>query len=128
MKHAAKMICCVVALVSIGGCASLVKGVDAGGGAVYARGTLRALVGAPQPEIQTATAKAMEELDFVAVDSEADKLKATVTARMADGTKVTVKLEAEDFDSTHVMIKVGSFGNQSISSQILKHIQRQLSH
>ena len=108
------------------GCTSTFKSVPADPGFTFLRGTLSGVLASAQPKIETATVAAMEELDFVAVDVVSDKLKGTVKARMADGTKVSVKLQAEDFESTKVKIKVGTWGDQSISVQILRHIQKKL--
>ncbi len=108
------------------GCKSTFKAVDADPGFTFLRGTLSGVLASAQPKVETATVAAMEELDFVAVDVVSDKLKGTVNARMADGTKVSVKIQADDFESTMVKIKVGTWGDQSISVQILRHIQKKL--
>ncbi|MCK5379704.1 MAG: DUF3568 family protein [Acidobacteria bacterium] len=108
------------------GCTSTFKAVEADPGFTFLRGTLKGVLSAALPTVEAATLAAMEELDFVAVDVISDKLKGTVKARMADGTKVSVKLQAEDFESTMVKIKVGTWGDQSISVQILRHIQKKL--
>ena len=108
------------------GCTSTFKSVEADPGFSFLRGTLKGVLTSGLPKVEAATVAAMEELNFVAVDVISDKLKGTVSARMADGTKVTVKMQAEDFESTTVKIKVGTWGDQSISVQILRHIQRKL--
>ncbi len=108
------------------GCTSTFKAVDADPGFTFLRGTLSGVLASALPKVETATVAAMEELDFVAVDVVSDKLKGTVNARMADGTKVSVKIQADDFESTMVKIKVGTWGDQSISVQILRHIQKKL--
>ncbi|RLE28210.1 MAG: hypothetical protein DRJ65_00295 [Acidobacteria bacterium] len=108
------------------GCTSTFKSVEADPGFSFLRGTLKGVLAAGLPKVEAATGAAMEELNFVAVDVVSDKLKGTVSARMADGTKVTVKMQAEDFEATTVKIKVGTWGDQSISVQILRHIQRKL--
>lgn len=108
------------------GCKSTFKGVEADPGFTYLRSQLSGVLQAPLPTLETATTAAMEELDFVAVDVVSDKLKGTIKARMADGTRVTVKMAAVDFESTTISIKVGTWGDQSVSVQILRHIQKQL--
>ena len=108
------------------GCTSTFKAVDADPGFTFLRGTLSGVLPSALPKVETATVAAMEELDFVAVDVVSDKLKGTVNARMADGTKVSVKLQADDFEATLVKVKVGTWGDQSISVQILRHIQKKL--
>ena len=108
------------------GCKSTFKGVEADPGFTYLRSQLAGVLKAPLPSVETATVTAMEGLDFVAIDVVSDKLKGTIKARMADGTKVFIKIAAIDFESTEIKIKVGTWGDQSISVQILRHIQREL--
>lgn len=115
---------CIVGLTP--GCKSTFKSVETDPGFSFLRGQLSGTLAGDLPAVEAATVAAMETLDFVAVDVVSDKLKGTVEARMADGTKVKVKLQAVDFESTAVKIKVGSFGDQSISVQILRHIQKKL--
>lgn len=116
----------ILVLITLSACASTFKGVEVEGGAIYLRGELKGNVSAPLPKVETIVKEVMEELDFVAIDVISDKLKGEVKARMADGARVKVGIEAEDFESTQLRIRVGSFGNQSISRQIYKHIQRRL--
>ena len=42
------------------------------------------------------------------------------------GTKVRVKLEALDFESTAIRIRVGTIGDRAVSLQLLRHIERRL--
>ncbi|MFV2071155.1 MAG: DUF3568 family protein [Thermoanaerobaculales bacterium] len=91
-----------------------------------AEGALRATLGGSMPEVVEATKTTLEDLDLVGIDANVDKLKGKITARMAVGKKVTINLEAIDFDTTKIKIKVGSFGDKSISMQILRHIQKQM--
>lgn len=108
------------------GCTSTFKAVETDPGFTFLRGRLSGVLEGALPKVEAATVAAMEELKFVAVDVVSDKLKGIVTARMADGTKVVVKMQAEDFESTIIKVKVGIFGDQSISVQVLRHIQRKL--
>ncbi len=116
----------LVFVVCILGCTSTFKGVEADPGFEFLRGQLRGTLDAPLPKVETAVKAAMEDLDFVGIDVVSDKLKGEVTARMADGTKVKVEIEAVDFESTDMKIKVGTWGDQSISVQILRHIRKKL--
>lgn len=107
-------------------CASTFRGVQVEPGVMYFQGELRSLVPVPLPRLEAVVKQVMTDLDFVAVDVVSDKLKAEGKARMADGTRVKIGLEAEDFESTHIKIRVGTFGDQAISRQIFKHIQKGL--
>ena len=92
----------------------------------WAEGSLRAVVAGAMPEVIEATNDTLEDLDLVGIDSTVDKLKGKITARMAVGTKVTINLEAIDFESTSVKVRVGTFGDRSISLQILRNIEKRL--
>jgi hypothetical protein len=87
---------------------------------------LRAVLGATMPKVTNATTETLEDLELVAIDSNVDRLKGKITARMAVGTKVTINLEAMGSDNTMVKIRVGSMGDKSISMQILRNIEKRL--
>ena len=91
-----------------------------------AEGVLRSTLPGTMPEVVTATNATLEDLELVGVDSTVDRLKGKITARMAVGTKVSINLEAIDFGNTSIKIKVGTFGDKSISLQLLRNIERRL--
>ena len=115
-------------VLALSGCAAVVVGgaAAAGAGYLWFNGNLEHTLDSALPKVEVATRQALEGLDLVGIETRADKLKGRVTARMADGTKVTVKLKAMDFETTSVRIRVGTFGDQAISEQILRHIERRL--
>jgi len=124
MKKAALAL---VAVLMILGCSSTVPG-PAGTDATFrwVKGELTSTMPASLPRVEQATRSAFEELNLVGVDGAVDGLKGVLTARMAVGTKVRVRLKATDFDNTTVRIKVGKIGDRSISLQLLRHIERNL--
>lgn len=124
MKKTAIFLVCVALLV---GCKSAVVTPE-GTEASYstAEGVLRAVAGAPMTDVVNATNATLEDLELVGIDKTVDKLKGKITARMAVGTKVTINLESQGFENTSLKIKVGTFGDRSISLQILRNIERQL--
>jgi len=91
-----------------------------------AEGVLRAAIGGSMPDVVKATNDTLEDLELVGIDNTVDKLKGRITARMAVGTKVTINLEAIDFDNTSIKIKVGTFGDRSISLQIFRNIDKRM--
>ena len=126
MKKQLRNLSFFMVIIGLSACATTFRGVEVEPGATYFQGALKALLEAPLPRVETVVKEVMEELDFVAIDVVSDKLKAEVRARMADGTRVKIRIDAEDFETTWIRIRVGTFGEQSISRQIYKHIQRQL--
>ncbi len=91
-----------------------------------AEGVLRASIGGSMPDVVKATNDTLEDLELVGIDHTVDKLKGKITARMAVGTKVTINLEAMDFDNTSIKIKVGAFGDRSVSLQILRNLEQRI--
>ena len=124
MKKIFAVAVCVGMLV---GCTSAVVTPD-GTEASYskAEGVLRASIGGSMPDVVKATNDTLEDLELVGIDHTVDKLKGKITARMAVGTKVTINLEAMDFDNTAIKIKVGTFGDRSISLQILRNLEKRI--
>jgi len=124
MKKIMTIAVCVGMLI---GCKSTVVTPD-GTEASYtkAEGVLRAAIGGSMPDVVKATKETLEDLELVGVDSTVDKLKGKITARMAVGTKVTINLEAIDFNNTSIKIKVGTFGDRSISLQILRNLEKRV--
>jgi hypothetical protein len=124
MKKIFAVAVCVGMLV---GCASAVVTPD-GTEASYskAEGVLRASISGSMPDVVKATNDTLEDLELVGIDHTVDKLKGKITARMAVGTKVTINLEAMDFDNTAIKIKVGTFGDRSISLQILRNLEKRI--
>ena len=91
-----------------------------------AEGVLRSALTGTMPEVVNATTATLEDLELVGVDSTVDRLKGKITARMAVGTKVGIHLETVDADTVSIKIKVGTFGDRSISMQILRNIENRL--
>ena len=124
MKKTAIILVCLALLA---GCKTTVvtpEGTDA----TYskAEGVLRSTLPASMTDVVNATNAALEDLELVGIDRTVDKLKGKITARMAVGTKVAINLESQGFENTSLRIKVGTFGDRSISLQLLRNIERQL--
>jgi hypothetical protein len=124
MKKALLVMLCVGLLVA---CKSAVVTPD-GTEANYSwiEGALESTLAGSMPDVVNATTATLTDLELVAIDSTVDRLKGKITARMAVGTKVSINLEAVDFDNTRIRIKVGTFGDRSIALQILRNIEKRL--
>ncbi len=126
MKRLVRAVFGVLMAVPLLGCPAAVVAVGAGAGFVWLNGQLEETIDRALPDVQQAAEGALADLDLVGIDTTADKLKAEVSGRMADGTKVTVWLKAEDFQSTKVTIRAGAMGDKSVSLQVLRHIKKRL--
>jgi hypothetical protein len=122
-----KMMIVMVCVGLLMGCKSAVVTPE-GTSASYskAEGVLRSTLEGSVPNVVNATNATLEDLELTGVDSQVDKLKGKITARMAVGTRVSINLEAVDFDTTAIRIKVGTFGDKSISMQLLRNIEKHL--
>jgi hypothetical protein len=92
----------------------------------WVEGSLESALASSMPDVVNATTATLADLELVGIDSTVDRLKGEITARMAVGTKVTIKLEAVDFETTSIRIKVGTFGDRSVALQILRNIEKRL--
>jgi PBP1b-binding outer membrane lipoprotein LpoB len=124
MKKLMIVMMCIGLLV---GCKSTVTTPE-GNPATYskAEGLLRSTLEGSVPDVVNATNATLDDLELTGIDSTVDKLKGKITARMAVGTKVSISLEAIDVDTTTIRIRVGTFGDKSISMQILRNIEQRL--
>jgi ABC-type glycerol-3-phosphate transport system substrate-binding protein len=92
----------------------------------WVEGALESALAGAMPEVVEATKATLTDLELVGIDSAVDGLKGKITARMAVGTKVQIGLEAIDFESTSIRIKVGTFGDRSVALQILRNVEKRL--
>ena len=121
------MLLAVTALVLTGGCASTVDpGEDGSGTYSWTQRELRGDFSGSLLDVAAAAERAFADLRLVGVDQIVDGLKGKVTASMADGTGVRIKLKATDFEATKFSIKIGTFGDKAMSQQVARYIAREL--
>lgn len=107
-----------------GGCVALAVGAAAGvGGTIYIRGELRSTEEIPLDKMWMATLATIRELEFEKRSERSDALQGRVVARRADGSNVTIRLDADGSDRTKVGIRVGTFGDETVSRTILDKIK-----
>lgn len=121
------MLLAVTALVLTVGCASTVDpGEDGSGTYSWTQRELRGDFSGSLLDVAAAAERAFADLRLVGVDQIVDGLKGKVTASMADGTGVRIKLKATDFEATKFSIKIGTFGDKAMSQQVARYIAREL--
>jgi hypothetical protein len=110
---------------ALGGCTSSAVTGD-GGDAEYRwlTGELEVTLAGDVERLKAATLKAYDDLGLVAVDDAVYGPKGKITGRMADGTEVRVRLRALDSGRTWLAVRVGQIGDEPISRQVLRHIER----
>ena len=111
------------------GCAVLLVGgaVAAGAGTVvYIKGELQATVDGTMDNVWTASQAALKDLQMPVTSEEKDALNGKLTARAAGDKKVTVRVKKVTGTSTEIGIRVGLWGDEPMSREILDKIKKHL--
>ncbi len=110
------------------GCPALLVGGAAGAGTVaYVTGELKSTEEVPINRAWKATQNAMKDLGFAIETTKKDAFYCQLTAKTARDKKVNVRLERQSERLTSIRIRVGMFGDQSLSMQILQKIRKEYS-
>ena len=111
-------------MISFAGCAAVLIGAGAGAGTVgYIAGELKAQEEVSLNKAWSASLKAMAHLEFTVTQKEKDAFTAELTARGSGDKKIQVKLEKKAEKITEIRIRVGLFGDESMSRLILDRIK-----
>ncbi len=108
------------------GCAVLLigGGVAAGaGGVAYVEGELQSSEAVAFDKAWDATLAAMKDMDYGVTDKQKDAASAKITARGAGDKKITINLDKVSVSVTKITIRVGTFGDETLSRQILDKIK-----
>lgn len=106
------------------GCAALVIGGAAGAGTVaYVGGELKAVEEVTMNRAWEAANRAMGDLEFVVTSKEKDAFYGELIARGAGDKKIKIKVKKQSDTVTEIKIRIGVFGDESLSRQILDKIK-----
>jgi hypothetical protein len=117
------------AIAGSAGCGAAVVGgaAAAGAGAVaYSQGKLDTKKPAAVPVVQEATLEALSDMNLPVTSQRGDAGSGQVQSRFSDGTDITIDLKSAGNQVTEVGIRVGKFGDQARSQQILDNINKHL--
>lgn len=117
------------ALMSGGGCALFLIGGAAAAGAgtyAYVNGELKDTEGVAYDTVYNATLAAMNDLQYAVVGKQKDAINAKITARTSGDKKIEINLVKQSATVTEIHIRVGTFGDESLSRQILDKIKAHL--
>jgi hypothetical protein len=122
-----KEIVVLLVALAISGCSSVV--VEDGTPAQYswAQRSLEATLDQPIAKVDQATRKALRDLKLGGIAGVVDELQGDISAQLASGKKVRIKLKAVGSDQTRVRIKIGTVGDKTSAEQIMRRIQKELS-
>ncbi|MBW2332890.1 MAG: DUF3568 family protein [Deltaproteobacteria bacterium] len=108
------------------GCPAFLIGGAAGGGAVgYFGGELKSTEEVSLNTAWDATQKAMKDLEFTITSKEKDVFDAQLIAKGVANKTIKIKLKRQSNMLTEIRIRVGTFGDKSLSLQILESIKKQ---
>ena len=116
-------------LTLMSGCVLFVVGAAAGAGVAgyaWVNGEIKATESASLDRTWNATLAAMKDLEFPVVSQAKDALEADLTVRNASNTSINITLKKLDNASTEIRIRVGTFGDESLSRTILNKINSRL--
>lgn len=108
------------------GCLAVAAGAAGAGAVAWVRGELDASIGNSLDAVDRATNRAAEQLKFVKIAESADALARVITLRTAEDKKIEVRLTRTTDTVTRVRIRVGTFGDESVSRLLLEKIQANL--
>ena len=109
------------------GIALFAGGAAAGAGSyAYVTGELKATEAVSLENAYHAAQQAMSDLEFTVTNKQKDAFYAEVNARRASGKKIVIKLDKESSSLTRIRIRVGTFGDESTSHQILERIKKHI--
>lgn len=111
------------------GCALLVVGGAAAAGAgtvAYVRGELQATVDGTLDRSWSALQSGLKDLQMPVTDQQKDGLSGKLTARAVGDKKVVLRLKKVTGTTTEIGIRVGTWGDEAKSRQILDQIKKHL--
>lgn len=124
---AAVLLCGTLGLVMAmqGGCILAAAGAAAGTVA-YVKGDLEADLNGDVPRVIEATKAAMNDLKLPIVESNSSSLEGYVEARIGADNKARIHVKAKSDKVSRVAIRVGTFGDEAQSNQIMDKIKANL--
>ena len=118
-----------LSVLACSGCAVLLVGgaVAAGAGTVvWVKGELKATVDGTLDHAWAASQAALKDLQMPVTGQEKDGLQGKLTARAAGDKKVTILVKKATGTTTDIGIRVGTWGDEPMSREILDKIKKHL--
>jgi len=115
----------LVLLPLLAGCPVVLLGAGVGAGAgtvAYIQGEHSQVHAGDYERVWSAAVGALNQMNIKVIKTEKDALSGMISARRADDTSVTVKVEPTGADTTTVKIRVGMFGDRAASESIQARI------
>jgi len=120
-------LCLALLLGNLPGCFLVVLGAaTATAGVLYVEGALEAEVAASPPQTVEAGKAALEAKGFELVSANATDIDGLVVTRTATGMRVRIEVERVGSGVSRVWIRVGTFGDEPLSRELLEALKAQL--
>lgn len=116
-------------LIILSGCTVVLSSSESGtsvGGTSFVMGKLEDEVNIPVPKVERATLAAFKHLALPVVKERGDTLGTELKAEAPDQETIWVSINPLTSSRSKIVIRVGLFGDEARSRQILKAIYRQL--
>ena len=111
-------------LVTQTGCVAVAAAGAAAGGVGYVRGDLEGYVNASVAKTVAACNSALVRAKYPKIKEHADAASATIIARTAADTRVTIRLKQVTETTTKISIRFGVFGDQQLSQVLMSDIRK----
>ena len=108
------------------GCLAVAAGAGAGATVAYVRGDLDTTLNAGYEKSVRAVNAAVNQLQFAKVSENKDALQAIIIARNAGDKKIELRLDKLADDATKLKIRVGTFGDDTLTQAILEKVKANL--
>ncbi|MCL4741626.1 MAG: DUF3568 family protein [Phycisphaerales bacterium] len=102
-----------------GGCAAVVV-------YAYANGESTHDVNAPLDDVWAASLAAFDELELPVAASSRDEDSGRIKSRTPGGDEITLRLQQRKVDQTRAKVRIGLFGDEKRSQQIIRSIEGRL--
>lgn len=108
------------------GCAAIVVGGATGAGVAYSMGALKTVETTTVEKAYIAAQSALKQLEFQETLVSKDAIEASVEGETSAGKSVTIRIKRITDQSTEIRIRVGTFGDESLSRLILEKMRTRL--
>ncbi|HEX9831016.1 MAG TPA: DUF3568 family protein [Thermodesulfobacteriota bacterium] len=127
MRHKNWSLITMLGIISLlnSGCAAVLLGGAAGAGTVlYIKGELQSTEEVSLGTAWMATQTAIKDMEFITGTTEKDDISAKLIAYTSDDRKIQINLKRKTDKLTEIVIRVGTFGDESLSHLILDNIRK----
>jgi hypothetical protein len=129
MKKSVLLVLVVASLALLNGCILFVAGGAAAAGAgtvAYVNGELKDTEDHSLDPVHDATVAGVQDMQYVIVNTAKDAGQFKLTVRTATDQKIDITLIKQSPNSTEIRIRVGTFGDEQLSRQLLDKIKAHL--